>query len=474
MKRSPDIRADDAHSSVAIRKHNFRMEVRQTPIEQLKSYLRKLRKQSSKDQEALDASVSRFGLVLPIIIDAGFTIVSGEALVESARRLGYTHVPTTCVDHLDENEIRLLRVGLNKLGSAREWDSIELGAEFGELLVQDIDLDCTISGFDSVEIDNLVYPSLAEQEQEDPDDTPVGLEAVAITRPGDIWNCGDHRVLCGSSLSRENVGLVMAGEQARMVFTDAPYNQKISGHVSGKGKNHHREFAQASGEMTEAQFIQFLTDSTTALAHHCVDGALLYMCMDHHHMWEILSAIRAAQLSMINLAVWVKGPGMGSMYRSSHELVFIAKKGKASHRNNIQLGRYGRSRSNIWRYPGLSSFGRDRDEQLALHPTPKNVTMVADAIRDTSLAGEIVLDGFLGSGTSAIACERTGRRCRGIDIDPLYVDAAVRRWQNATGRKAILDGTDKSFEEIEAERLCEPDPPVPVPNPRPRIRPLAA
>ena len=261
-----------------------------------------------------------------------------------------------------------------------------------------------------------------------------------------------------------------------MVLTDSPYNVPITGHVSGKGKNHHREFSQASGEMDEAQFTEFQIASTTALARVCVEGALLYLFMDWRHQWEMLSGIRAAGLQLINMTVWVKSQGgMGSLYRSQHELCYVAKKGKASHLNNVQLGRFGRNRTNCWFYPGVNSFGAGRDELLAMHPTSKSVAMLQDAIRDASDRGDIVLDGFLGSGSTLIAAERTGRACFGVELDPLYVDVIIRRWEAATNQQATLAGTDETFALVTERRACalsdEPEPSRFLVMPRPRTRP---
>jgi DNA modification methylase len=403
-------------------------------------------------------SVSAFGIVAPVLIDEHNTIIAGEGIAEAARRLGHVEIPTLRIEHLSEGEVRLLRIALNKLAETSEWNTIELSAEFEELLSMDLDVAYEVTGFGTIEVDNLLHAAAAEAEADDPDDdlVPVGDPADAITRIGDMWDLGDHRVLCGSSLDTANIERLMGGHTAVMVLTDHPFNVKIKNNVSGLGRVKHREFVQASGEMSEAEFVEFLSTSIRAMAEFCYDGALLYMYMDWRHVWEMMEAIRAAELTMINVAVWVKrSPAMGAFYRSQHELVFIAKKGKASHRNNVMLGKYGRSRSNCWSYPGMNTFSAERAELLAMHPTSKNTAMLADAIRDASNRGEIVLDGFLGSGSTLIAAERTHRVCRGIELDPVYVDAIIGRWEKVTGREAVLQETGQSFEAVAAERRAE-------------------
>lgn len=439
-------------------RHNVRFDqVRYLPMAQLRSPERKLRKRSNVAKQALKASVEGFGIVLPILVDAHDMIISGEGIVEAAKALGYADVPTLRIEHLDDNEVRLLRIALNKLGEVSQWDQIELSAEFAELLSLEVDLAYEITGFATPEIDNMVHGS-PQSGVDDPDDAivEVGAPDSAVSRLGDLWELDAHRVLCGSSLEPASLSALMEDRLAAMVLTDQPYNVKIGGNVSGLGKKTHREFLQASGEMSEAEFIAFLTTSAKTLADRCEDGALLYLFMDYKHMWEMLSALRAADLALFQMAVWVKAsPAMGAFYRSQHELCFVVKKGTAPHRNNIMLGRYGRSRSNCWFYPGVNSFGPDRADQLAMHPTCKNVSMLSDAIRDASHRGEIVLDGFLGSGSTLIAAERTGRVCHGVELDPLYVDVIVQRWRIATGREARLLATGESFDQVASRRAAE-------------------
>lgn len=317
-----------------------------------------------------------------------------------------------------------------------------------------MDFNIETIGWDHAEIDLLLDPE--NEDRGDPVDEDVpGPEEVAVSRLGDLWLLGPHRLLCGSAIESEAFAVLMDGKKARMVFVDAPYNVKISGHVSGLGKTKHREFAMASGEMADDQFEGFLATNAKLLADNCEDGAILDMCMDWRGLLNLQLAIRRADLDLINLAVWVKSNGgMGSLLRSQHELVLITKKGKAPHINNVELGKHGRYRTNVWRYPGVNSFGKNRMEQLGAHPTPKPVAMVADAIRDVSHRGQIVLDSFMGSGTTLLAAERTSRIAYGMDLDPGYIDLTIRRWEKMTGQTARLAKTGQSLAELEAERLA--------------------
>lgn len=434
-------------------RHNVRLDrIEYRPIASLHNYERRLRKRSAAGLASLANSIVAFGFVAPILIDASSTIIAGEGLVEAAQSLGYHEVPTLRVDHLDAGEVRLLRLALNKLAESSEWDTIELAAEFNELLSLDLSLDYEVSGFGTIEVDNLVHRTSVEEEVDD-GIAAVGDPADAVTCLGDQWAMGDHRVLCGSSLESDNLLIVMGRHKARMVLTDHPFNVRIANNVSGLGKVKHREFAQASGEMSEEEFTAFLTSSISKLTACCTEGALLYMYMDWRHTHEMTSAIRNTGLHLINLAVWIKSaPSMGSFYRSQYELCFITKTGKAPHRNNVMLGKYGRSRSNCWFYPGMNTFSAERAELLTMHPTSKNTAMLADAIRDATHRGEIVLDGFLGSGSTLIAAERTGRVCHGIELDPLYVDVIARRFKKETGISATLVATGQSFDAVADER----------------------
>jgi DNA modification methylase len=295
-----------------------------------------------------------------------------------------------------------------------------------------------------------------EPQEEDPADTvPPIISGSALSQPGDLWQLGRHRICCGSALDPRAFAMLMDSERAGIVFSDPPYNVRIDGHASGLGAVRHRDFAMASGEMDRAEFTYFLTRALQLHARHSVDASVHYICMDWRHISELMTAGEEVYSELKNVCVWVKhNAGMGSFYRSQHEFIFVFKHGRASHRNNFQLGQYGRHRSNVWTHRGANSFGRGTEEGnlLDIHPTVKPVVLVADAILDCSARGDVVLDGFLGSGTTVIAAERTGRRCFGIEIDPTYVDAIIRRWQAFTGDTARHAATGCTFNELEADR----------------------
>jgi len=275
-----------------------------------------------------------------------------------------------------------------------------------------------------------------------------------VSQPGDCWELDSHRLVCGDAHDETAYHVLMAERHAAMVFTDPPYNVPIDGHASGLGRVRHRDFMMASGELSEVEFNAFLSQAFTQMSHYTTDGALIYICMDWRHVSELLAAGRTAFTELKNLCVWDKGTGgMGSLYRSQHELVFVFKHGTGLHRNNVQLGQYGRYRTNVWSYPGGNSFARDMQEGNlnALHPTVKPVALVADALLDASARGDIVLDPFVGSGTTIIAAERTGRACYSLELDPRYVDTAIRRWQNWTGHQARHAASSKLFDDMASE-----------------------
>ena len=333
------------------------------------------------------------------------------------------------------------------------WDTSILAIELQHLSNVDTDFDITVTGFEIPEIDMLLSPDDNEPDSADEFEVPESSESVS--QLGDLWQAGRHRILCGSALEKTCYSMLLGAKRAEVVFTDPPYNVAIDGNVSGKGCVSHREFPMASGEMSEFQFISFLSTSLKLIAHYSAVGSVHFICMDWRHVGELVAAGKTVYESLLNVCVWVKNNGgMGSLYRSRHELVFVFRNGKGKHRNNIQLGQFGRNRTNVWEYPGISTLSKNREEGnlLALHPTVKPVALVADALLDCSARGDLVLDAFLGSGSTLIAAERTGRCCYGVELDPLYVDAAIRRWQRYTGDHIVHAASGKRFDEIAAQR----------------------
>jgi DNA modification methylase len=332
------------------------------------------------------------------------------------------------------------------------WDDTILAIELQHLLTVENEFEVTITGFEIPEVDLLILPSGSDKSKADPADVfDVESNATPVTKPGDLWKLGDHRVLCGSALEEECYSKLLDDHRAAMVFVDPPYNVKIEGNVSGKGAVKHGDFAMASGEMDETEFLNFLTSCLELLAKFSVPGSVHYVAMDWRHMDALLRVGQEVYEALLNLCVWAKDRGgQGSWYRSQHELIFVFKNGRGPVRNNIQLGKFGRNRTNVWRYPSAASFSKSSEEGnlLALHPTVKPVAMVADAILDCTAPGEIVLDSFLGSGTTLMAAERTRRVCFGLELDPRYVDTAIRRWQRLTGGHAVHVASGKTFDEI--------------------------
>ena len=379
----------------------------------------------------LAASLERFGFVLPILIDAERRVVAGWGLVLAARQLGLSEVPGVSLTDLSEADLRTLRLALNRITEDSTWDRDALTIELSEILELAPDIDLEISGFEMGEIDPLLHGDGLDQEDELP---LIDAAAAPVTRLGDLWVLGEHRLFCGDALQAENYARLLGAEKADMLFADPPYNVAIDGHASGLGAVKHTDFAMASGELSPAKFVAFLKTSLGHAAGCSSDGAIHFVCMDWRHMKEMLAAGEETYTELKNLCLWNKSnAGMGSLYRSKHELIFVYKVGTAAHINNVALGRYGRHRTNVWDYVSQNALNGTSKSKLALHPTVKPVAMIADAIRDCSNRGNLILDPFGGAGTTLIAAERTGRRARVIELDPMFVDVSIERWQRLTG-----------------------------------------
>jgi DNA modification methylase len=395
------------------------------------------RKHGRAQVRAIAKSIEAFGFNAPILADRDGKVLAGHGRLEAAALLGLQHVPVILLEHLSEAQARAYMLSDNKLTDRSTWDDHKVAIQLKELSELAIEFDLDTTGFELPEID-LRIQSLDEDDAADRADEFEISAGPAVSVAGDLWYLGRHRLYCGSALDEQAYTALLQGAKAAACFTDPPYNVKIDGHVSGLGRVTHREFAMASGEMSEIEFTRFLTGSLSSICSHTLPGAIIYACMDWRHMTEMLAATRATPCELLNLCVWAKSNGgMGSLYRSRHELVFVFKNGEESHQNNVQLGRFGRNRTNVWNYPGASGFARKgKSAASVLHPTVKPIPMVADAILDSTRRDEIVLDPFLGSGTTLLAAERAGRRCCGTEIDPLYVDTIIARWQSMTGQKA--------------------------------------
>ncbi len=384
--------------------------------------------------EQIKNSIQAFGFTNPILADAGLQIIAGHGRLLAAKSLALAQVPVIIIDGLSDQQKRALRIADNKIALNAGWDLEILQQELSELATIDVTIDPTLTGFTTGEIDVILKGS------DDPDDEAIPpIPAIPRTKLGDIWRLGEHRVGCGDCCDQAFVRRVVGdGGTIDAAFMDPPYNVRIGGHAVAKGS--HREFAMASGEMSEAEFRQFLTETLQTAVAVSRDGSVHFICMDWRHMDDISAVGHELYGALLNLCVWNKSnAGMGSLYRSKHELVFVYRVGSAPHLNNVELGKHGRNRTNVWDYASVNSLRGSRKEDLALHPTVKPVGLVADAIQDVTRRGDLVLDLFLGSGTTLIAAERTGRKFRGVELDPGYVDVAITRWSERTGKEPVVE-----------------------------------
>ncbi len=425
------------------------------PIASLRPYAGNARVHSKRQIGQIAASIARFGFTNPVLVSDAGEIIAGHGRVMAAKELGMAEVPTIRLSQLSPEERQAYVLADNKIALNAGWDQDLLAIELQGLIDLEFDLDLT--GFSLAEID-LTLDGARERRREageggDGLDEVPALPAEAVTRRGDLWRLGPHRLLCGDAREQGDVARLMEGGRADLIFTDPPYNVRIDGHVSGLGATRHREFAFASGEMRQAEFTAFLTLTLGNMASAARDGAIAYVCMDWRHMREVLDAGEAVFSELKNLCVWNKtNGGMGTFYRSKHELIFVFKVGRAVHVNAFGLGDTGRYRTNVWDYPGVSSLGADRAEALSMHPTVKPAALVADAIKDCSRRGSIVLDAFGGSGTTLIAAEACGRIARLVEYDPAYCDVILERWRRLTGKTPILAGTGQDLDAVQEAR----------------------
>lgn len=422
-------------------------------IQALRPYPGNARVHSKKQVRQIANSIQRFGFTNPVLISDDDEIIAGHGRVMAAKDLGLATVPTLKLSHLSPAERRAYVLADNKLALNAGWDNEILAIELQALI--DIDFDVSLTGFSLAEIDfTLDQAGESKPEEVASEDLVPEPPPCPVSRHGDLWTLGRHRLLCGDARNSADYKLLLGDEKADLIFTDPPYNVQIDGNVCGLGAVRHREFAMASGEMSREQFVAFLTQTLCNASSVCRDGAIAFVCMDWRHMGELLEAGTAGFTELKNLCVWNKtNGGMGTFYRSKHELIFVFKVGTAPHTNSFGLGESGRYRTNVWDYAGVSSMTAHRQEELEMHPTVKPTALVADALRDCTKRGEIVLDGFGGSGTTLIAAETCGRRARIIEYDPRYCDTIIARWQGLTGKQAKLAEGGRTFEDVQEDRL---------------------
>ena len=429
------------------------------PVQTLQPNSKNARTHSKKQIRRIAASIREFGFLNPVLVDDNNIVLAGHGRLEAARLEGMAHVPVIRFDHLSEAQKRAYVIADNKIAEQAGWDRETLAIELGELidLLPVEGLDISLTGFETPEID-LLLADMASSRPGAEDSMPA-IPKTAITRRGDLWLLGKHRLLCGDAREPKDFDRAMNGARAAAVFCDPPYNLRVRA-IGGRGRVQHPEFAFASGEMSEARFRKFLLQTLGNGVRVSVAGAVHFVCMDWRHIGGLIEVGRELYGDMLNIIAWIKSnAGQGSFYRSQHEFIGVFRVGEEPHRNNVELGRFGRNRSNVWTYAGVNTFGKGRNETLAAHPTVKPVALVADALLDCTARGDVALDQFTGSGTTILAAEKIARAAVGIEYEPRYVDVAVLRWQRMTKLEAILAGDGRSFEDIGSARAMENEKP---------------
>ena len=427
-------------------------EIEMVPVTALRPWTKNARTHSPKQVKQIAESIRTFGFTNPVLIDSGNFILAGHGRVEAAKLLKLKEVPCIRLPRMSDEKKRAYVIADNKHALNAGWDEQLLAEEIQELIEIDPDFDFNVIGFAVPEIDDLIE-GLNPEDAGDPADNSIPMRSVTRRcHPGDIFQLGKHRLICGDARDPHIVGALMNGAKAQMVFTDPPYNVPIDRHAGGHGKIKHREFEMAAGEMSDSEFSTFLHKAMANLAAHSLDGSIHFVCMDWRHMEAVMNAGKDIYSELKSLIVWVKdNGGLGTFYRSRHELIFAFKRGKAPHINTFGLGGNGRYRTNVWEYPGVNTLKRSRMEELASHPTAKPVQMIADAIKDVSKRGSIVLDLFGGSGSTLIAAHKTGRIAHICELDPLYCDLILARWEAFANddAKLIASGITRSARVVE-------------------------
>jgi len=418
----------------------------------LKPHKQNAKTHSARQIRQIAESIRAFGFLNPILIDENNSILAGHGRWEAAKKQGLASVPTVRYEHLSETQKRAYVVADNKIAEQSGWDRDLLRLELGELveLLPNEGLEIDITGFAIPELDALEKD--LGSAASDPDDVPPATPTRPVTRKGDVWRLGPHRLICGDAQDAQTFQSLMQQKAAAAVFCDPPYNVSARS-IGGRGRVQHEDFAFAAGEMSQPEFQDFLRKTLGNAIAASRPGAVHYACMDWRHVAELIEVGRELYEEMLNLIVWNKtNGGQGSFYRSQHELIGLFRVAGGRYRNNVELGRFGRNRSNVWTYAGVNTFGRERMNDLASHPTVKPTAMVADAILDCTSRGDVVLDPFLGSGTTILAAEKVGRIGFGVEFEPGYVDVAVRRWERTTKLQATLDGQSMTFDEVREDR----------------------
>ena len=419
------------------------------PTASIRAFERNPRHHSKQQIARIAASMQEFGNVNPVIADEDLELIAGHGRLAAAQSLGLAAVPVIRVSGLTTAQKKALRIADNRIAEKSRWSPELLASELKDLVSLDYDVELT--GFDAIELDTLLADNLGEVEAEP---TIAPPPETAVTCRGDMWALGEHRIHCGDACVAESYQTLLGDVRADLVITDVPYNVPIAGNVSGLGRHKHAEFAMASGEMSPDQFAAFLRLALGLARDVSRDGSLHYVFIDWRSIADLIFVGRDLFAELKNVIAWVKpNGGMGAFYRSQHELIAIFKHGRGRHVNNVQLGRLGRYRSNVWQYPGASGFSASRAKDLEDHPTVKPVRLVADAIRDATKPGDLVLDPFGGAGTTLLAADQVGRRAALLEIEPRYVDVTLRRYREQTGVEPLLMPCRTPFSTIRQTRL---------------------
>ena len=428
---------------------------RRVGVQLVKPNQRNPRTHSKKQLRQLRKSVQKNGVIAPLLVDENLHVIAGNARLAVAQEVGWKDVPVYVIRGLSETQKRSLAIADNRIAENAGWDQELLTKEIELIIENDAEFDCEVIGFEDCEIDILF--SDTSQPDTAADRLP-NINRTPISRTDDVFRLGEHRLVCGDATKSKSYSVLMGSTKAALVFTDPPYNVPIENNVTGNGRVQHGNFQQASGEMSPDEFVDFLSTFLGRTRRQLIKGTVLFLCMDWRHLRELLEAADIVGIGLLNHCIWVKSNGgMGSLYRSRHEHVLVFKHGNAPHINNVELGKHGRNRTNVWEYAGASSLKSDAREGLAVHPTVKPVDLVADALLDCSNRGDIVLDPFMGSGTTIMAAERTRRIAYGLEIDPLYIDVSIRRWQAYTGDQAIHIRSGLTFDQLTEKRQSELD-----------------
>jgi DNA modification methylase len=416
---------------------------RTVSIDDLKTYAKNPFRYPQKLLRKIEALIREHDQIPIIPVTADLTIIGFEEWVLALKRAGRTEVKVEVLADLSAGEADVVRLALGRIPLDARLDQGRLRDAFEALQAQNIDL--YLTAFDQAEIDfSLEIDMPRANVIETPDNFPQRQE-VAVAKLDDVFQLDRHRIACGDARNQALIDFVRDGREADVCITDPPYNRQFSKFGFGKKRYRHGDFIEASGEMSEDEFGSFLWESLRVLGAASARSALIYVFMDWRHIFELTAAGRHLELPLLDIAVWAKpNGGLGGLYRSAHELCAVFKSGIEPHRNNVELGKFGRNRTNVWNYAPPASG----DELLGAHPTVKPVAMISDILRDCTKRGDLVLDSFLGSGSSLIAAEETGRICVGTELDPHYVDTAIRRWQSLTGLDAVHLGTGQPFNDI--------------------------